>query len=176
MDLNNYFLLGFLDALFVVVAAYFILMFVSSMVKGAPFMISGKRAIKKIIELSNIQAGQKAVDLGSGDGRIVIAFAKAGAIAYGYEINPILVWLSKRKIKKEGLQDKAFIYQKSFWDANFSLFDIVSIYGIDYIMSDLEKKLHQELKPGSKVLANAFTFPRWKPVKKDDPVYLYEKK
>lgn len=139
-------------------------------------MISGRKAIKKIIDLAGIKPGQKAADLGSGDGRIVIAFAKAGAVAYGYEINPFLVWWSKRKIKAEGLEGKAFIYQKSFWEADFSSFDAVSIYGIDYIMSDLEKKLQKELRAGSRVLANSFTFPSWQPSKKDNPVYLYEQR
>lgn len=157
------------------VPAGFIVLMIATIVKGAPFMVSGGNAVKKIIKLSNLKSGQKAADLGSGDGRIVIALAKAGAIAHGYEINPILVWWSRRKIKKEGLEGRAFVHQKSFWNADFSSFDLISIYGIDYIMRDLQEKLQRELKVGAKVAANAFEFPDWEYSKKEGSIYFYEK-
>lgn len=139
-------------------------------------MISGRNPIRRIIRLAQFEPGQKAADLGSGDGRIVIAMAKAGAIAHGYEINPFLVWWSRKKIAKEGLSDKAFIHHKSFWNEDFSSFDFISIYGIGYIMKDLEEKLRRELPQGAKVAANAFEFPTWEHTKRDNGVFLYEQK
>ncbi len=160
----------------VIVPIGFIMFLLMTIVKGAPFMISGKNPIRRIIKLAEIKPGQKAADLGSGDGRIVIAMARAGANAHGYEINPFLVWWSRRKIAEAGLSDKAFIHQKSFWNENFSSFDLVSIYGIGYIMKDLEEKLRRELPRGAKVAANAFEFPAWKHIKRDNGVFLYEQK
>lgn len=146
-----------------------------TIIKGAPFMFSSRNPIKRTVNLFEIKTGQKAADLGSGDGRVVMALARSGAVAHGYEINPFLVWWSRRKISQAGLADRAFIHQKSFWHENFSSFDCVFIYGIGYIMKDLEEKLRRELPRGAKVAANAFQFPTWKYAKKDNGVFLYIK-
>jgi Xaa-Pro aminopeptidase len=64
-------------------------------IRGAPFVLTGSRTVKTMTALANIQPGEKAADLGSGDGRILIAIARAGAEAHGYEINPFLVLWSR---------------------------------------------------------------------------------
>ncbi|MBU4142330.1 hypothetical protein KKE99_05680, partial [Patescibacteria group bacterium] len=70
----------------------FTFLFVYALFFGAPYVPIPKNGLDKMVEFANIKFGQKAVDLGSGDGRIMIAMAKAGAIVHGYEINPLLVW------------------------------------------------------------------------------------
>lgn len=157
---------------------YFIFtaLFVHALLFGAPYVPIPKYGLEKILEYANIKPGQKAVDLGSGDGRIMIAMAKAGAIVHGYEINPVLVWLTKRKIKKEGLEGKAFIHLKSFWEEDLSSFDIITLFGVRRIMPRLEAKLNKELKPGAKVISFGFTFPNWSFIKKEKATFLYEKK
>ncbi len=176
MIIDNSILLKIPVFIFLVVLPIgFIMFLLMTIVKGAPFMISGASPIRRMIKVLGIKPGQKAADLGSGDGRIVIAMARAGAVAHGYEINPVLVWWSRKKIAKEGLTDKAFIHQKSFWNEDYSSFDLITIFGIGYIMKDLEAKLRRELPVGAKVAANAFQFPTWKYSAKDNGVFLYEK-
>lgn len=114
------------------------------------------------------------MDLGSGDGRLVIALAKAGAEAHGFEINPFFVRRARKNICKAGLTDRAFIHQKSFWGETLSGFDIVVVYGISYIMKRLEEKLRKEVGPGTRVISNSFVFPNWLPSKKEGNVRLYE--
>src|SRR4030043_1077634 len=87
----------------------------ASVVKGGPYVPSDQKTIKKILDFLQIKKGEKIADIGSGDGRIVIALAKKGALAYGYEINPLLVIWSKIKISRGGLKGKAFVYWKNFW-------------------------------------------------------------
>lgn len=147
---------------------------VPMMLGGAFYAPSAKREIEKMVLISRIKHGEKAVDLGSGDGRLVIVLARAGAEAHGYEINPILVWWSKLQIKKAGLSSKAFIHRKNFWNSNLSDFSIISVFGIKHIMERLEVKLKKELKPGSRVVSNYFVFPNWKHSKKESNAYLYE--
>jgi len=154
----------------------FSLLFLHSIIRGAPYVPVQKHTLEKMIELADIKPGQKAVDLGSGDGRIVIALAKAGAIAYGYEINPILVWWTRRKIVKEGLAGKAFAFRKNIWDEDFSSFDVVTLFGIRKIMKDLSAKLEKELKPGVKIVSYGFAFPDRQYIRKEEGVFLYEKK
>ncbi len=143
---------------------------------GAFFAKTPPNLTQKILLLANVRLGQKAVDLGSGDGRLVIAMAKLGVEAHGYEINPFLVILSKINIKRAGLDNKAFVYWGSFWQKDLSEFDIVVLYGISYIMKKLEVKLKKELKSGAKVISNYFMFSNWSPEKQDGNIYLYLKK
>lgn len=147
-----------------------------TMIKGAPYVPTKQKAVQKMIDLAGIKPGQKAVDLGSGDGRIVIAFAQAGADSHGYEINPLLVWWSRWKIRKAGLEGKAFVHQKSFWNEDLSSYDVVALFGVRYIMKELGQKLEKELKSGAKIVSYGFSFPGWQYKDKGEGVLLYEKK
>lgn len=143
--------------------------------RGAIYLPTQKRTVKKMIELSSVKPGEIAVDLGSGDGRLIIALARAGAKAHGYEINPFLVLLARRNIRKAKLGDRAFVHFKNFWKEDFSQFDIVTIFGIGYAMKPLEQKLKKELKIGARIVSNAFPFPNWQYEKKEDTAFLYRK-
>jgi len=145
------------------------------MTRGAPFLASTESRVEKIVELADVKKGKLAADLGSGDGRIVIAFAKAGVEAHGYEINPLLVLWARYRVRRAGLSGRAFIHWKSFWRQNFSKFDIIAIYGIPYIMRGLESKLKKEIKQNARIVSGTFTFPTWRYSKEDGEVYLYEK-
>jgi cyclopropane fatty-acyl-phospholipid synthase-like methyltransferase len=143
---------------------------------GALYAPSKEERIKKMIELLDIKKGDKALDIGAGDGRLVIALVKAGAAeAVGFEISPFLVKKAKENIKKAGLEDRAFIYFKNFWKEDFSKYDVITVYGIGYIMKTLEKKLKKELKKGARIVSNSFKFPNWSYLKEEDNVFLYKK-
>jgi len=142
---------------------------------GAIYVPTREDKVKKIIEFLDIKPGQKIVDLGSGDGRLVIALAKAGAIAYGYEINPFLVARAKKSILAAGLGDEAFVYCKNLWKQDLSCFDAVVVFGMKHMMKKLELKVKSELKVGSKVVSNYFTFPTWVSDRAEEEVYLYVK-
>ena len=130
---------------------------------GAPYLPIDKDKLLIMIKLANIRPGERAVDLGSGDGRVVIALAQAGAEAHGYEINPLLVWLSRRKIRRAGLKNRAFIHCQSFRRLDFSAFQIVTIYGLKSIMRELEGKLQRDLPRNGRVISCLFQFPHWRP-------------
>ncbi|MBX4191374.1 MAG: 50S ribosomal protein L11 methyltransferase [Candidatus Doudnabacteria bacterium] len=157
--------------LIILLVAYYLGIF-----RGAPFVPTQRKNLEKMIELAEIKRGEKLADLGSGDGRILIAAVRAGAIAHGYEINPLLIWYSRYKIKKAGLSDKAFVHWKNFWLENFRQYDVVTVFGITGIMERLESKLLTELKPGSRVVSNIFKFPNWEGKKMEGvTVYRVEK-
>lgn len=153
---------------------------------GAPYEGSGKRKVKDILELAKpkmqrtksstssvaeaLNEKEKMVDLGSGDGRIVIAFAKKGFEAHGYEINPLLVLVSKWKTRK---LKNVKIYWKSFWKADLGKYDIVVLFQYKTIMNKLKEKLKKELKKSARVVSYHWRFKNWKIVKKKGDVYLY---
>lgn len=142
---------------------------------GAPFEPTSEKKLKKILKLANIKRGEKVVDLGSGDGRIVIRMAENGAEAHGYEINPLLVLYSRNKIKKAGLKGKAFVHWKSFWKVDFSKYDVVVMFQFKTVMKKLQDKLKKELKKGSRIVSYYWKFPDWKYSKRIEDIYLYEK-
>jgi cyclopropane fatty-acyl-phospholipid synthase-like methyltransferase len=142
---------------------------------GAIYVPTTDKNSDKMLELLSITPGQKVVDLGAGDGRLIIAMARKGAEAHGYEINPFLVTIAKKKITEAGLEGKAFMYCKNLWKQDISSFDSVAIYAMKHMVAGLEKKFEKELKPGAKVVSNYFTLPSWKPVKSEGSVYLYIK-
>lgn len=139
---------------------------------GAPYAAVGKDRLATMIRLANIQKGERACDVGSGDGRIVVALAKKGAIADGLEINPVLYIVSNYLIKRWKIKH-AKVFLKDLWKVNFSTYDVITLYGNFPMMGRLEKKLQKELRPGARVVSNHFQFPNWKYTKKEEDVYLY---
>jgi protein-L-isoaspartate O-methyltransferase len=147
-------------------------------VQGALYFPTSPRGVREIMHLADVHGGQKIVDVGSGDGRVLIAAAKLGAMAVGYEINPWLVWQSRRAITRAGVADRITVHWESFWRADLSQFDTVIVYGIPYIMQRLKKKLERELRLGTKVISNAFEIPGWVPLARERKIiqYIFQKK
>ena len=71
-----------------IISLFFLIILITtilSVIKGAPYIPSDQSTIKRMIKFAKVKKGEKAVDLGAGDGRVIVELAKAGAIAYGYE-------------------------------------------------------------------------------------------
>ena len=163
-----------MDLIFILPVLILILLALYLLFQGAIYVPSNEKAINAIIKMAKLKKGGKIADLGSGDGRIVIAFARSGIQAHGFEINPFLVLFSRWNIKKEKLTDRASIHWQDFWKINFNPYNAVVVFGIDYMMGRLEKKLRSEMRPGSKILLNIFPFPKWPYSQKKHGVYLYK--
>ncbi len=139
---------------------------------GAPFEPSKDNRIKSILKLASPKKKDKIVDLGSGDGRIVIAFAKKGYEAHGYEINPWLVLYSIINAKISGAKTAHFHFG-NFWSKDLSKYNIITLFQIGYIMPKLEEKIRKECKNKTKIVSNKWTFPNIKPKKITNNVKLY---
>lgn len=137
-----------------------------------PYFQTSRYRVETMIELAQIQTGDTGCDLGSGDGRIVIAFAKQGITMHGYEISSDLLALSRKNIEIAQLTN-AFIHKNDFWEENLSRYSIVCCYPMPTIMGRLEHKLKNELRPGARILLNYFPFKRWKEKKIKDNIFLY---
>jgi protein-L-isoaspartate O-methyltransferase len=145
-----------------------------SAIPKIPYFQTSRYRVETMVELAHPKEGEKGADLGSGDGRIVIAFAQRGIEMHGYEIDENLKHLSEENIKKLNINN-IVIHHKDFWQEDLSKYDIVCSYPMPTIMGRLEKKLLEELKPGSRVLLNYFPFKHWKLEKTKDNIYLYVK-
>lgn len=161
---------GILIITFYVIALYLLL---RPLIYGAVYYRTDNPNLEIIKRFAGMLPGESAVDLGSGDGKILIAFAKAGAIIHGYEINPLLVWASRFGIKRLRLEKNATVHYESLWKADLGKFDVIIIYGMPYMMNKLEKKLDREAKPGARVISNISKLPHWQPIKQENGVRLY---
>ncbi len=141
--------------------------------RGAIYDPSTQEESRVMAEVADVQPGDRAVDLGSGDGRVVIALALRGAEAHGFEVNPILVAVSRRKIREQGLEGKAFIHWGSFWNKDLSRFDLITVFQVGFIMLRLENKLRKELKQGAKIVSHYWRFPGLIPERSKGTIYRY---
>lgn len=141
--------------------------------RGAPYVPSGRKTIERMLDLAGLKAGERMLDIGSGDGRIVIAAARRNVHAHGVELNPWLVWISRLRARVLGLSGNASFTCGNLWRFDTSGFDAVTVYGLSPIMRRLGEKLSRELQPGARVVSHGFRFPDWQAVQAGDGVYLY---
>lgn len=143
--------------------------------RGGPYVVTDEKRFRDALDLAAIKPGGHVIDLGSGDGRFLIAAAQSGATALGYETNPWVVALSRRRIRQAGFSQQAQVVWQSLWQANIKEADVVFIYILPSILGDLEKKLAADLAPGSRVVTIGWPLPTWTPSKTAGSVYLYQK-
>lgn len=137
---------------------------------GAPFVPVPKKMVAEIIRMANLKGGEFLMDLGSGDGRIILASAKKGVDCCGIEINPWLYLFSKFRLRHF---QKAKIIRKNLWDIDLSQVDVLTLYFMQDKMGKLKEKIKKEMKPGSRVVSYAFTFPSWQFVDNNGKIHLY---
>jgi SAM-dependent methyltransferase len=131
--------------------------------KIVPFVPSPQVVVDKMVELAGVKKGDVVYDLGSGDGRIVIAAAKRGARAIGFEIDPELVGESRANIKKAGVQDLAEIRNQDILTVDLSPANVVTMYLLPDVNLKLKPNILNQLKPGSRVVSHSFDMGDWKP-------------
>ncbi|XP_071660557.1 ATP synthase subunit C lysine N-methyltransferase isoform X3 [Patagioenas fasciata] len=95
--------------------------------------------------------------------RKVIAAAKRGFKAVGYELNPWLVWYSRYRAWRDGVHQSTRFYISDLWKVSFSHYTNVVVFGVPRMMPQLEKKLEEELECNARIIACRFPFPCWIP-------------
>ena len=118
--------------------------------------------VQKMLDMAQVAAGDYVFDLGSGDGRNVIAAAKRGARAHGIEYDPDLVQFSKRQARKEGVGAKTSFERGDVFVADFSKATVVVLFLTPEMNIRLRPRL-LNLKPGARVVANTFSIGDWNP-------------
>lgn len=116
--------------------------------------------VEKMLDMAQVSANDYVIDLGSGDGRNVIAAARRGARALGVEYNPDMVELSRRLAEKQGVADKARFVQGDMYEADISGATVMALFLLPENLTRLTPKF-LELKPGTRIVANAFGIEGW---------------
>ncbi len=138
-----------------------------------PYVPSSWEKVAIMMKFAQVKKGNITLDLGSGDGRVVMAMAEKGACAHGIEIDTDRVIFSRKNIELAGLSNKAFIHHGSFWNIDMSAFDVITIFGVSLVMKKLEQKLIKEVKPTCRIVSHMFRFPNWPHIRRKRDIYLY---
>lgn len=129
---------------------------------NVPPVQSAARVADVVAEALGNLRGKTFVDLGCGDGRLLVAICqKTGARGIGFELSRWPFFKASLHAKQSMLP--ITIRRKNFLKASLSEADAVFCYLFDTAMPRVEQKLQRELKPGATVISYAFPFPNWKP-------------
>jgi SAM-dependent methyltransferase len=120
-----------------------------------------QEVVERMLDLANVAPQDYVIDLGSGDGRLVITAAKRGARALGVEYNPDLVALSKQRAVEEGVADRAQFVQGDLFETDFSQATVITLFLMPQVNLKLRPRI-LNLKPGTRIVANTFGMGEWK--------------
>ena len=130
-----------------------------------PYVPTPPEVVDAMLRMAKVTKGDVIYDLGSGDGRIVIAAAKKyGATGVGIDINPTLVAEAKANAEKEGVADKVTFIEGDLFKQDLSKATVVTLY----LLSSINLKLRPtllDLKPGTRIVSHAFDMGDWRPEK-----------
>ena len=129
-----------------------------------------------MLELADVSQDDTVVDLGSGDGRIIIMAAKEfGARAIGIEVDPSRILWSRWNVQRSGMQEKVQVVKGNFFDLDLSGATVVTVFQRIGTNNRLKAKLISELKPGTRIVSYIHLFEGWSPVVavEDSKIYLY---
>lgn len=155
----------------VVALLLLILCFGGVLLFGAPFVPTMEAQISAALNLADLRRGQTLLELGCGDGKVVIAAAEQGITVVGYELNPLLAtiaWLRTRRFGKQ-----VTIIWGDFWRFDWPQSDAIFVFLLQRYMPKLDKKIMRYPHKPVKLVSFAFTIPERQPDNHRAGVYLY---
>jgi SAM-dependent methyltransferase len=128
-----------------------------------PFVVTPDNVTREMLKLADVKAGDHVIDLGSGDGRIVIVAARHfGARGLGVEIVPALVEKSRDNAKRAGVADRAEFREQDLFATDLSPATVITMYLLPEVNLLLKPKL-QKLKPGTRIVSHDWDMGTWAP-------------
>ncbi|OVZ61408.1 SAM-dependent methyltransferase [Pigmentiphaga sp. NML080357] len=118
--------------------------------------------VEKMIDMTKAAPGDTLIDLGSGDGRLVITAARRGIKAHGIEYNPDMVELARRNAQAAGVSSRATFEKADLFETDLSGASVITLFLLPTINEKLRPRL-LELKPGTRVVSNTFPMGDWRP-------------
>lgn len=155
-----------------IVIAVLLICFGGVLLFGAPYLPSLTPQVKAALELSELKKGDRLLELGCGDGKVLLAAARAGAVATGYELNPILALIAWARTRKYRKQVK--VVWGDFWRADWPVTDVIFVFLLPKYMAKLDTKIVQTSSKPVRLVSFAFQIKDCKPTKVLHDVYRYD--
>jgi len=146
--------------------------FYAAVISG-PFVPSARKRTQSMLRLAGIKSDDIVYDLGFGDGRLIFAASKEAKSAIGYELSiPLYLFGIIRKVLS---RSRVKIRYGNIWRQDYRSADVIFCYLLPKAMARFYQEVWPTLKPGTRVISNAFAIHEIKPIKIDEKVYLYQK-
>ena len=137
--------------------------------KDVPYVPTPLDVVEAMLKLAEVKAGDFVIDLGCGDGRIVVMAAeKFGARARGVDFNPTRIKEAEENASKAGVTERVKFVQGDFFEADIHDASVVTLYLLPDVNLKLRPKLLKDLKNGSRIVSNSFDMGDWEPDKAAD--------
>jgi SAM-dependent methyltransferase len=127
-----------------------------------PYVVTPMEIVERMLRMAEVQKDDYVIDLGSGDGRIVIEAAKRGARGFGVDLDPSLVKYATENAKNAGVQDRAQFAVRDIFDTDLSAATVVAFYLLPDFNAKLMPKL-LKLKPGTRIVSHDGGIGDWPP-------------
>jgi len=136
-------------------------------VKNAgPYVPSPQSVVSDMLRYADVSASDFLIDLGSGDGRIVLTAAKVfGARGFGVEIKEDLVKRANEAAKEQGLADRVKFLKQDLFRTDISQASVITMYLLPDTVNMLKDKFLNELKPGTRIVSHDYPLTGWIPEK-----------
>ncbi len=142
---------------------------------AGPYVPSPESVVSDMLKVAEVGPNDFLIDLGSGDGRIVLTAAKIfGARGFGVEIKEELVRRSNEAAKREGVADRVKFLKQDLFKTDISQATVLTMYLLPDTVNMLKDKLLAELKPGTRIISHDYPLTGWIP-EKYVPMDLQEK-
>ena len=129
-----------------------------------PYVPTPQAVVERMLDIAQVKAGDVVIDLGSGDGRIMITAAQRhGAQGFGVEIDPRLVQRSNEEARRLGIADRVKFLRQDLFNTDFHEANVLTLYLLPDVNIALRPKILAELKPGTRVVSHDYDMREWRP-------------
>jgi len=137
-----------------------------ALARDVPFVPTPEKVVERMLDIAQVGPNDVVYDLGSGDGRIVIAAAKKhGARGVGIDIDPERIREARANARSAGVSSRVEFREGDLFKADLSQATVVTLYLLSSVNLQLRPKLLSELKPGTRIVSHAFDMGDWKPLR-----------
>lgn len=130
-----------------------------------PYVPTPDQVVERMLDVADVQPSDYVIDLGSGDGRIVIAAAKRGANGHGIDLDPERIAEARENAKSAGVGDQIMFMEQDIFETDFSEASVITMYLLPSINKKLRPELLDKLQPGTEIVSHSFDMGEWQPDK-----------
>jgi precorrin-6B methylase 2 len=128
-----------------------------------PYVPTPQDVVDRMLDMAKLTKDDFHIDLGSGDGRIVVTAAKRGARSMGVDLNPIRIAEANENAQKAGVTDRVTFVQGNLFETKIGEANVLTMYLLQGVNLQLRPRILSELRPGSRVVSHAFSMNDWEP-------------
>lgn len=131
--------------------------------KDAPYVPSPDKVVDKMLDMASVGPGDYVIDLGCGDGRIVIAAARRGAVGLGVDIDGELIRKARKNAREAGVSDKVMFLKQDLFKTDISGASVITMYLFPGLINKLRPELTAKLEAGARIVSHDFAMDDWEP-------------